>query len=91
MIEGEGAVDDIVWTDLGHQVHPLLEAEVPHVLDVASLGQPGSARRVDIAGLVCDSMPKNCKRMLEIIMWFGQIVSKLLCAQIFFCKNNHCC
>ena len=58
MIEGEGAVDDIVWTNLGHQVHPLLEAEVPHVLDVASLGQPGSARCVDIAGLVCDSMPK---------------------------------
>ena len=85
MVEGEGAVDDIVWTDLGHQVHPLLEAEVPHVLDVASLRQPSSARRVDIAGLVCDSIQKNCKRMeiycsIYYVVWTDNTVGRVLIA-----------
>ena len=57
VIEGEGAIDDIIGTYLGHQVDSLLEAVVPHVLDVASLGQTSRARSVDITSLVC--VPKK--------------------------------
>ena len=86
MVKGQGAVDNIVWMDLGHQVHSLLEAEVPHVLDVTSLGQPGSARCVDIAGLVCDGVPK--KDGNSIIMVWLKIA---WCTEILLCKNDLCC
>ena len=72
MIEGQGAVDDVIRMYLSHKLHSLLEAVVPHVLDVAGLGQPSGARGIDIAGLVCQCAPK-------CVVW---TVNKLKIAQV---------
>ena len=56
MVEGEGTIDDVIRSYLGHQGDPLLKTVVPHVSDVARLGQPGRAGRVDVANLVCDEI-----------------------------------